>query len=71
MKSDDFPEGIKYSCVLIENGERVLGYDNERGKGHHKHFQGKEVRIDFKDFENLLWGFWDEVEKLIGGKNEK
>ena len=39
-KSKDFPDGVKYSFVYIHNGKRVLGYDNERGKGHHKHIKG-------------------------------
>ena len=41
-KSRDFPDGIKYSFVYVHNEKRVLGYDNERGKGHHKHFLDKE-----------------------------
>ena len=27
----------KYRLVYVVNGQRVLGYDNERGKGDHKH----------------------------------
>jgi len=33
-KSNDFPEGIKYAFVYIHHGKRILGYDNERAKGH-------------------------------------
>jgi len=36
-KSEDFPEGVKYSMayIKVEEGgaKRILGYDNERGKG--------------------------------------
>ncbi|MBI4595217.1 MAG: hypothetical protein HY730_02440, partial [Candidatus Tectomicrobia bacterium] len=35
--SKDFPEGIKYAFAYIHKGRRILGYDNERAKGHHKH----------------------------------
>ena len=48
-KSEDFPEGIKYSMAYIrvgtEKAERVLGYDNERGKGHHRHYFDREEKI--------------------------
>lgn len=63
-KSDFFMEGIKYSMVLIENGKRVLGYDNEREKSHHKHVGGKEFFYDYKSIELLLNEFEKEVEKF-------
>lgn len=28
---------FKYRLVYIRDGRRVLGYDNERGKGDHRH----------------------------------
>ena len=28
---------IKYRLVYVIAGERIVGYDNERGKGDHKH----------------------------------
>jgi hypothetical protein len=36
------PYGVKYSLVYIVDGERVIGYDNERGKGDHKHIDSEE-----------------------------
>lgn len=64
-KSEDFPEGVRYSFAYIHNKKRILGYDNEREKGHHKHFKDKETKIQFKDPETLLFKFKKEVEKLI------
>ena len=64
-KSQEFPEGLKYSFAYIKDGKRVLGYDNERGKGHHKHYKGKEEKIEFKDIYTLQEKFEKEVEKLI------
>ena len=29
------PNGVKYSLVYVVNGVRVIGFDNERGKGDH------------------------------------
>ena len=68
-KSKDFPDGVKYSFVYIHNGKRVLGYDNERGKGHHKHIKGKEAEIEFKDSESLLLQFKREIEELMESYN--
>ncbi len=64
-ESEDFPEGVKYSLVYVHCGERILGYDNERGKGHHKHYKGEEIEIEFKDPETLILNFMDEVKELF------
>jgi len=67
-KSKDFPEGVKYSMVYIkvdENGaKRILGYDNERGKGHHKHYFDKEEKIEFEGWNGLVRRFKEDVKKL-------
>jgi len=77
-KSKDFPEGLKYSMVYIhvkgDKYERVLGYDNERGKGHHRHFFGKEEPIVFKSLDDLIERFYEDVkrvEAILYGKTEK
>src|SRR5690606_28945943 len=33
----------KYRLVYVVNGQRVVGYDNERGKGDHRHLRGVEL----------------------------
>jgi len=63
-KSEDFPDRVKYSFVYVKNKERILGYDNERGKGHHRHYKNEETKIDFKDPETLLNQFKEEIEEL-------
>jgi hypothetical protein len=40
--TDHTPHGLKYSAVYIVNGLRAVGYDNERGKGDHRHYAGVE-----------------------------
>jgi hypothetical protein len=35
--------GFKYRLALVVNGECVLRYDNEAGKGDHKHIGGEEA----------------------------
>jgi len=34
---------VKYRLVYIVNGVRVVGYDNERGKGDHKHIRDSSM----------------------------
>ncbi len=63
-KDVDFPEGIRYSMGYIHNGKRVLGYDNERGKGHHKHKLGKEEKVQFVSWQMLLNQFLEELKEV-------
>ena len=53
---------FKYRLALVERGECVLRYDNEAGKGDHRHAGGSEQPYRFTDPEALLAAFWAEVE---------
>ena len=59
------PYGVKYSLVYIVSGERVIGYDNERGKGDHKHVDGKQDLYSFVDVDVLVEDFVSDVEAFI------
>lgn len=37
------PRGLKYRLFYGRPGERIVCYDNERGKGDHKHIRGVET----------------------------
>jgi len=54
---------FKYSLVLVVNDERVIGFDNERGKGDHCHRRGNEKPYLFTGVEKLVEDFIKEVEK--------
>ncbi len=54
--------GFKYSLVLIEYGLCTLRYDNESGKGDHRHVGGFEMPYEFMTAERLLADFWDDVD---------
>ena len=54
--------GFKYRLVFLRNGERIVGYDNERGKGDHRHLRGEEKPYRFKDVPTLLQDFMRDVE---------
>ncbi|MCG0998888.1 toxin-antitoxin system TumE family protein [Acetobacter persici] len=55
----------KYRLALVSNGQCVLRYDNEAGKGDHKHIGGAEVPYTFQDLETLLKDFREDVEKWL------
>ena len=46
------------------SGKRVLGYDNERGKGDHRHYVNREESIAFSSIDELLARFLSEVEAM-------
>ena len=58
----------KYSLVYIVKGNRILGYDNERGKGDHRHFGNTETAIEFTSLADLIDCFVKEVRAMREGK---
>ena len=44
---------------------RMVGYDNERGKGDHCHLDGKEYPYVFSDVDQLVDDFLTEVFKRL------
>lgn len=55
--------GLKYRLVYIVNGDRVVGFDNERGKGDHCHIDGAERPYRFTTLDQLIEDFIAEVAK--------
>ena len=49
--------GYKYRAVYVVNGERVVGFDNERGKGDHCHLDGAELPYTFTGVDQLIEDF--------------
>ena len=54
--------GFKYRLALVANGVCVLRYDNESGKGDHKHIEEAEMAYCFTDLDSLQADFWKDVE---------
>ncbi len=52
---------FKYSLFYGREGERIIGYDNERGKGDHRHDRGREEFYVFTTPEQLLADFLADV----------
>jgi Family of unknown function (DUF6516) len=55
--------GYKYRAVYVVDGVRIVGFDNERGKGDHCHLDGKELPYAFTSVDQLLEDFIAAVEK--------
>lgn len=55
----------RYRLALVVDGECVLRYDNEAGKGDHRHLRDKEHEYRFTNAEQLLVDFWSDVEETL------
>jgi hypothetical protein len=51
----------KYRFALVENDVCTLRYDNEAGKGDHRHADGQEFAYGFVDMDTLIVDFRVEV----------
>lgn len=58
--------GLKYSLFYGYPGQRLAGYDNERGKGDHRHIDGREEPYAFTTVEALIADFAADVRKFRG-----
>jgi hypothetical protein len=54
---------FKYRLGFIVDGNCVLRYDNEAGKGDHCHIGKTERRYKFKNPDILLTDFWNDVDR--------
>ncbi len=57
---------FKYRMVYVVEGVRVIGFDNERGKGDHMHLHGVETPYPFSDLAKLLADFRGLIAKERG-----
>lgn len=57
---------LKYSLFYGYPGKRLVGYDNEPGKGDHRHIDGKEEEYVFSTVEKLMMDFLADVRRLRG-----
>lgn len=57
---------FKYSLFYGYPGRRIIGYDNERGKGDHRHLGDKEEPYLFSSVEALMADFLADVQRARG-----
>ena len=68
--SSERPHGLKYRLYYGKDNDRVVGYDNERGKGDHKHIYNTEKRYRFTSVENLIADFLADIEKVKNAQSK-
>lgn len=52
---------FKYRLAYGVQGVCVLRYDNESGKGDHRHYKGKESKFAFESSEKLIQSFQRDI----------
>lgn len=65
-KSTERPHGLKYRLYYGPPGQRIIGYDNERGKGDHRHYRDQELKYRFTTVEQLVADFLADVDRERG-----
>jgi hypothetical protein len=58
---------FKYALAYVVRGECVLRYDNEAGKGDHRHVGEVETAYRFTAPDQLLADFWRDVDQWRPG----
>lgn len=58
------PHRFKYRLAYVVGGVCVLRFDNEAGKGDHRHVGEIEQAYSFSTLDRLVDDFWQQVEKL-------
>lgn len=51
----------KYRLAFVVRGRCVLRYDNESGKGDHRHYKGRESKFVFESPEQLIQAFQRDI----------
>jgi hypothetical protein len=55
------PHEFKYRLALVVERNCVLRFDNEAGKGDHKHIGEEQVAYEFTTLAHLIDDFWEAV----------
>lgn len=58
---------FKYALLFGRSGERIVLYDNERGKGDHRHLGGREEPYVFISLDRLIDDFNADVARVRSG----
>lgn len=72
-KTPDRPHGIKYRLYHGDKtGRCIMRYDNESGKGDHKHIANREMPYKFISVEQLMKDFIFDITRLTNeGKKDE
>ena len=69
-KDAERPHGLKYRLFYGYPGRSLVRYDNERGKGDHRHYPDREEPYVFVSVEQLVADFRADIKRLRGGGAE-
>jgi hypothetical protein len=58
------PHGLKYRLYYGKDGRRLVCYDNERGKGDHRHIRDQELPYRFESVNQLMADFLVDVKQI-------
>lgn len=61
---DGSAHDYKYRLAYVVNGECVLRYDNEAGKGNHLHINEQEINYNFVSTEQLIDDFFVQIKRM-------
>jgi len=61
----------KYRLAYVVDEVCVLRYDNESGKGNHRHMGEAQTAYLFTTLDALLDDFWNDLTKLRGAHERK
>ena len=64
------PHGLKYSLFYGGPDGRIVGYDNESGKGDHKHIRDVETRYKLIDVETMVADILADLERIRNEHDE-
>jgi hypothetical protein len=66
----DRPHALKYRLYFGRGGKCLVRYDNETGKGDHRHVRGEETPYRFVSLVKLRRDFESDIRKY-GGEDEE
>ena len=65
------PHPFKYRLAFVADGICRMRYDNEAGKGNHKHIGSEEHPYVFESVEKLLQDFEADMKGWIDGNADR
>ncbi len=64
--SAERPHGLKYRLYCGRGNRCLVRYDNETGKGDHRHYGDREESYRFESLDKLLEDFREDCTRLAG-----
>ena len=71
LATPDRPHAVKYRLFFGRGGKCLVRYDNESGKGDHRHIRGRETPYRFVSLDKLRRDFESDVKKYGGEDDEE